>query len=158
MKLTWLTITLALLVAVPCVADEIQDAAELLDLSLKCPIKPVVWDRGAKRGTYTYHLVNKSSGNIAVLAVTTVKTDAYGNEDVDFSVRVPFAVLGRTSIETGAGDLPQVHFWCASGDACIRSVDGSGFPINHGWLSFCDVETAKQAKEAVDILIKAGKR
>ena len=158
-----------LLLITPVLADEAQDATDLLTESLKCPVKIYTWDHGSRRGAVTYQVINKYLGNKRRLQfVSEFKEDGGDRWTQQFTAG--FRELGQVSISEARGK-PEVHISCSGSQGCVEEVrqdfdrdTGEPYPPEKELLNslgaslpVCDQETAENVVAAIETLIRLNK-
>lgn len=140
-------------------ADEIQQAVDLLSISLKCPIKPYsVHGNGDGHFART---IAKYTGTKAKLAITI--EERIDNEQVDDRSTLTAsyrelspATVSESPFEVFADGRPafDVQLNCLGGSQCI--AENGQLQMQESFYSFivCDQDTAENIKIAINTLIR----
>jgi hypothetical protein len=147
------SIGLILLTPAICVADDGQDAVDLLALSLKCPNK-VMSEHGNGDSQFT-HTISKSTGSRTHLRIETggdVITANYVDLQQAVVAESPFGVFadGTTAF--------LVELTCAGDRSCIRFNSGPLQQETSQTFPVCDAETGAHVKLAISTLIRLNRQ
>jgi hypothetical protein len=148
-------------------AGDAEDAAELLAVSLKCPVKQYKSEKimiGDSPDPVFVHEIHKWSGSTSQLRIdNNTIIGGYGDDDPDSDI-ANFSNL--ESVDTGIDQdtIPPTSMftiYCANKAKCIRQET---LGARENWGSFerreyhlCDQQTASNAKLAIDTLITLAK-